>query len=123
MSKSIDVLLKTVTREVNTRKPGALKGPKGVPSVPDSTVSLTVDFSQCTEAQLLDLAERSVVIAWQSKLRASEVPSDWDRRSERVDASEFLRTERIVDNKAAAAKAFARLTDAERKELLQSLKK
>ena len=120
MSKQIDVSAKTVSRIIETRKPGSLiRGASRPPA--DSTVDCTVDFSGCTEAQIYDLAERAVVIAKQAKLRKSTNPAEWNETAWNIDASAFLRAERSTNPAADANRAFARLSDAERVALLNEL--
>ena len=112
MGKVIDATTKTVSRFVETRKAGAKAGFITGEPMPeaDSVVAMIVDFSACTQEQILDLAERSVVISWQGKLRKSKDAADWAATEANIDAAEYLRTERPTDPVADARRALKRLS-------------
>lgn len=120
MSKVINVEAKLVSRVVETRKTGKrIRGATLPP--PDSTVNSTVDFSGCTDAQILDLAERAVVISRQQKLRKSTDPAEWAVKEWHLDASAYLRAERSMKPGDDLRRALARCSDAERIALLNEL--
>ena len=119
VAKVINEQARTVSRIVNTRKPGKRKPGMPVPP-PDSVCEVTSDFSGMTLAQIMDVAERAAVIDWQGKLRKSSNPADWKVGSVTIKVADMLRAERTIDPKADAAKQLSRLPEDVRRAFLMA---
>ena len=57
---------------------------------------IVIDFSDCTESEILTLATRSLVIEWQNKVRSAKTDADAQKIAETITVRKYLDEKRKI---------------------------